>query len=90
MTAFLCTESEILDAAALAGVTGGADNETHIKTPDGTRTDKSQTDRQYAMEYATKSCTEASSRFFGLWHDDPTPCITNFMKQYDASTGGTS
>jgi hypothetical protein len=80
----------VLDATALARVTGGADNETHIKTPDGQQIDKSQTDRQYAAEYATKACTEAGSHFFGLWHDDPTPCVTNFMKQYDASTGGKS
>ncbi len=79
----------VLDAAALSGVTGGADNETHIQTPNGTRIDRSQTDRQYAQDYATQACTQANSRFFGLWHDDPTPCITDFMKKYDQSTGGT-
>jgi hypothetical protein len=79
----------VLDARVLAGVTGGADNETNIKTPNGTQINKSQSDREYAVEYATKACTEQNTRFFGLWRDDPTPCITNFMKQYDAGTGGT-
>jgi hypothetical protein len=78
-----------LDPAVLAGVTGGADNETHITLPNGRRIDKSQTDREFAQDYATEACTAANRRFFGLWQNDPKPCIDNFMRQYDAGTGGT-
>jgi len=81
--------ASLVDPAVLAGVTGGADNETHVALPNGTRIDRSQSDREFAQDYATQACTEANKRFFGLWQNDPKPCIDNFMQQYDASTGGT-
>ena len=72
-----------IDRSALAGVTGGAANETHVKTPDKT-IDRSQTDAAYLQDFVRKACVDQSRDLFNRKDRDPAvaaACQAQFFQQ---------